>query len=208
MKNKRLTLASITLLTFIFSGCENPADKTADASVTDSVEPAAESVVDTRYRFADSSTIGFVGSKVTGSHDGSFKQFDGYFTVDPQQQVTGGVISIDMSSTVSDNEKLTGHLKSEDFFHVENYPDTVFTVTGVRKDSETNYQISGNLKMRGVEKNVTFPAIVSKSGDTIQIDAEFDINRQDWNIVYAGKADDLIRDEVVLKLNLTASPSA
>ena len=42
----------------------------------------------------------------------------------------------------------------------------------------------------------------------VNIKAEFDINRKDFGIVYAGKADDLIRDEVVIRLDLTAKPEA
>jgi polyisoprenoid-binding protein YceI len=62
--------------------------------------------------------------------------------------------------------------------------------------------------LRGVEKNITFPATATMDGDAIKVQAEFDIKRKDWGIVYAGKADDLIRNEVVIKFDLTATPEA
>ncbi len=55
-----------------------------------------------------------------------------------------------------------------------------------------------------MKKSITFPAKVTESATEVVAEAEFVINRKDFNIVYAGKADDLIRDEVVLKLKLKA----
>lgn len=204
----KTALVPVSALALIFASCENPADATTDAEVQDAVEPSTETTEGARYVFTDDSTISFVGSKVTGSHDGGFKEFTGNFVINESQDVTGGQFVIDMDSTWSDAEKLTGHLKSEDFFDVPNHPETTFVVTSVEKKSDSEYTVAGNLTLRGVEKNVTFPAAVSKDGETVNISAEFDINRKDWNIVYAGKADDLIRDEVVIKLDLTATPEA
>jgi len=201
------TLIPCTALAFALVACENPADATADAEVREAVETStadAASSDGVKYVIADSSAIGFVGSKVTGSHEGGFEEFTGHFTVDDAGEVTGGLITIDMESTWSDNDKLTDHLKNEDFFHVTEHPQSMFTVTSVEKADE-DYKISGNLKLRGVEKNITFPATATKDGDTVMVKAEFDINRKDWGIVYSGKADDLIRDEVVITFDLTAS---
>lgn len=200
---KSISLIAPTIAALAFVSCENPADKTADATTTDAKDAPAGDASGTKYVISDSSSISFIGSKVTGSHDGGFKSFSGTFTAD-EDTVTGGTITIDMSSTWSDNEDLTGHLKAEDFFHVEAHPESKFTVTSVEK-TDAGYNISGNLLLRGVEKNITFPATASKDGDTIKVNAEFDIKRKDWGIVYAGKADDLIRNEVVIKFDLTAT---
>ena len=55
-----------------------------------------------------------------------------------------------------------------------------------------------------VTKNITFPTQVIHDENSVSLKAEFDINRQDFGISYAGKVDDLIRDEVIIKLNLIA----
>lgn len=203
---KPYTIIAPAILAAALVSCENPADATADATTTDAVE-ASGSGEGTTYVLAEGSKITFVGSKVTGSHDGGFEKFTGMFVVDEAGDVTGGEITIDMDSTWSDAEKLTEHLKAEDFFHVTEHPESKFTVTGVEKTDE-GYSVSGNLMLRGVEKNITFPATATKSGEGIKVNAEFDIKRKDWGIVYAGKADDLIRDEVVIKFDLTAEPQA
>lgn len=197
------------ILTLALVSCENPADNTAKADVKGAVAKTEDHTAGTKYVFTPESRIEFTGSKVTGKHDGGFKAFTGHFTVKDGAPVGNDhKVEIDMNSTFADAEKLTGHLKSPDFFDVEKYPKTTFDVTAIKKDSDTAYTVSGNFKLHGVEKNISFPATVSQNGDSVNIKSEFNINRKDFGIVYAGKADDLIRDEVVIRLDLTAKPGA
>jgi polyisoprenoid-binding protein YceI len=206
MKHTSLLFASATAL--FLASCENPADKTTNATVSDAVEvTAAPAAAGVRYAFTSNSEIHFTGSKVTGSHSGGFKKFTGGFTVANNALTgTGQKIVIDMNSLWSDDEKLTGHLKSGDFFNVEKFPESSFELTGLKAASEGSYQVSGNLTIMGNSKNITFPATASVTDGKARIHAKFDINRKDFGIVYAGKADDLIRDEVVIELKLEAAP--
>ena len=114
--------------------------------------------------------------------------------------------TLDMSSVKTDSEKLDGHLKNDDFFDVPNHPTSTFQLTELKAggDGGATHTITGNLKMRGVEKSVTFPAKVTLANDSIKATAEFKINRKNWNINYAGKEDDLIRDDVVIRLDINA----
>lgn len=153
------------------------------------------------------SKIEFTGSKVSGKHDGSFQQFDGWIALADEKPETAKIaVAIDMTSVKSDDEKLTGHLKSPDFFDVEKNPKATFVSTEIKPGGEkgATHTITGNLNLRGVEKSVTFPATIKVAADKVTAKSEFSINRKDWNIVYAGKADDLIRDGVVIKLDLSA----
>ena len=199
-----------TLIALGLVACKNPADKTADASVKEAVaknDSGPQNGV--KYVFTEQSKIGFVGSKVTGSHNGGFKKFSGYFTVKDGKPVGNEhKVVIDMASTWADAEKLTGHLKSPDFFDVQKFPEATFDVTEVKEDPSGNYLVSGNFNLHGVEKNITFPATVSQNGDAVNIGAKFDINRKDFAINYPGKVDDLIRDEVVIELDLEAKPQS
>jgi polyisoprenoid-binding protein YceI len=194
---------------FAFVACENPADKTTNASVAEAVEKSTDSADGIRYVFTPESQVNFIGSKVTGSHSGGFKKFTGHFTIKDGAPVGNDhKVVIDMNSTWSDDEKLTAHLKNADFFDVEKFPESKFDVTSVTKESDSSYTIAGNFTLHGVTKNISFPATVSQDGDTVKIDAKFDINRKDFEIIYAGKTDDLIRDEVVIELKLEAKPEA
>jgi len=155
------------------------------------------------YTFDSKSTIGFVGSKVVGSHDGGFKKFSGSFDLVDGEPKSGQFV-IDMKSTWSDSEKLTGHLLSPDFFEVDKHPESKFVATKFEKKSDGVYHLTGDFTLRGVTKNITFPTTVKQEGDSVMINADFDINRQDYGISYPGMADNLIKDKVVIKLNLIA----
>ena len=194
---------------FSLAACENPADKTKSAAVSDavSVEITAPAAAAIAYTFAPESEIHFVGSKLTGKHAGGFKSFSGEFAIaDGKLAGTGQTITIDMNSIWSDNEKLTGHLKNEDFFNVAKFPQSTFELTGVSAGENNTYQVSGNLTLLETTKNITFPATVTIDGGAASIHAKFDINRKDFGVVYAGMPDDLIRDEVVIELKLKAVP--
>lgn len=190
--------------------CENPADKTTDAKVGAAVEKKATTEAGgTRYVFTPESKVNFIGSKITKSHYGGFKKIDGHFTIKDDAPVGNDhKVVIDMTSTYSDDEKLTTHLKAPDFFDVEKFPTSTFDVTEITKVSDGNYSVAGNFTLHGKTKNISFPATVKKSGDAIRIDAKFDINRKDFDIVYPGKPDDLIRDNVVIELKLEAKPGS
>jgi len=208
MKASILALPAAFLALSLVS-CDNPADKTADASVKEAVAKTADTAAGTKYVFTPESKIEFTGSKVTGKHDGGFKSFTGHFTIKDKAPVGNDhKVLIDMNSTWSDDEKLTKHLKDPDFFDVAKFPETTFDVTDLRKESDTGYTVSGNFKLRGVEKNISFPATVTQDGETVKIAATFDIKRKDFGIVYAGQADNLIRDEVIIRLDLVAKPEA
>ena len=209
MKNTILTFTPVLLAGALLTSCENPADKTADAEVGE-VQKELEGS-GTKFVFDDSSTIGFTGSKVTGSHDGGFKEFEGHFFLGDDGVPTAGEFVIETTSVWSDDEKLTGHLKGTDFFEVETYPTSTFKLTQatqIGESGEGSYKISGNLTLHGVEKNITFPVTATRDGETATFEAEFDINRKDFEINYAGKADNLIRDEVVIRLDFKASKAA
>ncbi|MEZ5344374.1 MAG: YceI family protein [Pyrinomonadaceae bacterium] len=154
----------------------------------------------------ENSKVEFTGSKVTGKHDGGFKTFSGEINlVDGKVENSGVKVEIDMKSVFSDADGLTEHLKTGDFFEVEKHPKSTFESTKIAPDTaggENAYTVTGNLEMRGVKKSVTFPAKITVNDDSVNVDAEFSINRKDFGIVYAGKADDLIRDGVVIRLNL------
>lgn len=209
---KKLTLYSVaTFYALLVAGCSDPADKVHKSAASDpaKVEPASNaspsSVASREYIIRGSSGIGFVGSKVTGKHDGGFKNFAGTINVADGKIVGSPVIKINMKSTWADNERLTGHLKSADFFDVQKYPMATFTVTSI-EPAEGQHKITGNLDLHGVTKSISFPAKIEVSDDVATVYGDFAINRKDFNINYPGKQNDLIRDNVILKLAIKATP--
>jgi polyisoprenoid-binding protein YceI len=182
--------------------------KAAVSSDTNAEETAA-APASTDKVFAVSgkeSKIDFIGSKVTGSHAGGFTNFTGELRVtDGNLAGAGNKIVIDMNSTWSDNPKLTGHLKSPDFFDSAKFPNAEFVSTAVEKKA-TNYMVTGNLTLHGVTKQISFPADIQVSDQAVELKSQFVLNRFDFEIKYPGRANDLIRKEVVMRLNVKATP--
>ena len=153
----------------------------------------------------ENSKVEFDASKVTKTHHGSFKQFSG--KIELAKNVTDSKVSIEIEtgSVQADDPDLTAHLKTPDFFDVAKMPKASFVSTKVEPaagGAPNAYNVTGNLELHGVKKSISFPATIQENPDSVAVDAEFAINRKDFGIVYAGKADDLIRDNVVLRLNL------
>jgi polyisoprenoid-binding protein YceI len=206
------------------AGCSDPADKvhqsaanepaaaapapTPEASAAPAAAPAAvvapASAVRTCVIRAES-TVGFIGSKVTGSHNGGFRNFAGALTVENGRITGAPEIKINLKSLWTDNDRLTRHLQSADFFDVEKFPVATFTVTAIEGSGVTN-KVTGNLNLHGVTRTISFPAAVQVTDEAVTVKAAFAINRRQWNINYPGRPNDLIRDNVVVKLDLKATP--
>lgn len=204
---KQLSVIVLFVVALVAFACADPASDKPKATVAEAQpqsstqKPAA---VETLVVSPDNSKIEFVASKVTRSHQGSFKQFTGKIELVPNNIPESRVsIDIDTASVETDDPQLTGHLKTPDFFDVAKNPKATFESTKIEPgNSGSNYTITGNFDLHGVKKSISFPANIQVTADSAAVDAEFAINRKDFGIVYAGKADDLIRDAVVIKLNL------
>lgn len=205
--SKHLLLTACATAGLLLVGCSNPADNTESAKVADAVDAVKSVASAANYTISSDSTISFVGSKVTGSHEGGFNSFEGTIAVADGKIVAPSKITIDMESLWSDSDRLTGHLKNEDFFDTANIPTAEFVVTSM-SDTAQGPELTGNLTLHGVTKSITFKPEVSISDQEVSLKAEFDIMRFDFGIVYKGKVDDLIRDEVVIKLDVKATVGA
>lgn len=89
---------------------------------------------------------------------GTFNDFQGDFWFDPNNlKESKFTFSIPVSSIDTNNEKRDTHLRSEDFFYVEQYPNITFESTGFEKKSESNYVVLGDLTIRGVTRKLSVP---------------------------------------------------
>ena len=195
--------ATLSLL-LAAAGCDDPAKNATKATASAAVTPNAATPAPasaTTYDFDQRS------SKVTGKHEGGFGTFKGTVTASASDITQGRVsVEIDTASITSDTEKLTGHLKSGDFFDVAKFPKATFVSTKIAKAGD-KVDVTGNLTLHGVTKSITFPAKVNVTPDAVDVDAEFSINRKDFGVSFPGMKDDLIRDDVVIKLEIRGKKS-
>lgn len=207
---KGIVLTVLAGLMFL-GACSDPAADKSKA-VTGEAAPVASPAAAQGQKYAitaQNSKVEFVGSKVTGSHNGSFEDFSGeidYAGTPDQSRVS---FTIKTDSIKTDEADLTKHLKTADFFDVAKFPEATFVSTSIKPggDQGASHTVTGNLTLHGVTKAITFPATINVTSEVANVDSNFSINRKDFGINYAGQADNLIRDNVVLKLTIRANKS-
>lgn len=203
-----LTVMIVIGLSLLMFGCANPAANKPKASVANVAPESSSSNPSNAEKFVispENSKVEFVAAKVTRSHNGSFKRFAGAIDlVENSVEDSRVSIDIDAASVVTDEEALTKHLQTPDFFDVAKYPKAAFTSTKIEPNSEggATHKVTGNFELHGVKKSITFPATIQVAPDSVSVNAEFAIDRKDFGLLFPGKADDLIRDGVVIKLTL------
>lgn len=204
---------AITLVAFSLSlaACEDPAANKAKAITSNAASATSTAALMSVVRGEalaidpDNSKVLFTGSKVTGRHEGGFNKFRGTIDlVNASPSESSVVVEIETASVFTDADGLTKHLLSGDFFDAENFPRSSFASTKIEPASGDEFNVTGDLELHGQQKSITFPATIKVEGDHVTVDAEFSIDRKDFGILYAGKADNLIRNDVVLKLELKA----
>ena len=117
--------------------------------------------------------------------NGTLRVTEGSGTVDGDGRVTGRLV-VDANSIDTKNKRRDVHLRTADFFEVQNYPIMVFDVTDARLDTPGQSTVHGNLSIRGVSRPVEFQAALRTEGDgAITLDAQTEINRSEWGLRWA-----------------------
>lgn len=187
-----------------------PAASTVQAAQSAAPAAPAASATAVKQSFDESgSKVEWVGSKVTGKHDGGFGKFKGTIdAVDGAPEKSQVKVEIETASLTSDAEKLTAHLKGADFFDVEKHPKATFESTEIKVGGDKGtHTVTGKLTIKGISRSITFPATIKAGAESSSLDAEFTINRREFDLNYAGMPNDLIRDDVVIKLHVQAKKS-
>lgn len=131
--------------------------------------------------------------------------------------VASGEFVVDMTTieavSVSNNtprERLTGHLKSVDFFDVENHPTARFTITSVAEadGEEATHTVTGDLTVKGITHEVSFPATILQTGEALNAVGSVSVNRADFDVRYGSDTffdnlgDNVIDDVFTLEFDL------
>jgi len=207
---------SSILMVTILTGCSTAPENAAEPTPTEtpseapaSEEPAtAEAPEPTEAQDngrlqanpGTGSSIQWTGAKITKSHSGNFGDFTVYATME-DDALTSLEASIELVSVTADSSRLAEHLRSEDFFHVQQYTTSTFTSSSI-ETTDTGTVITGVLDLHGVENTINFPVTVAAQAEQVHVSAAFSINRQDWGIAYPGRPDDLIKDDVEIALDI------
>ncbi len=141
-----------------------------------------------RYMLASNSQLTWTGRKVGWYHDGIVDISQGAFVIDDKGTAAGKFV-IDMQTIVINDmessnpmyNQLLDHLK-DGFFSVTEYPTVEFDLKKAIKKSGGMYDIVGNLRLKWVSREITFPAQVKITDDTMTAKANFFVDRTEWGI--------------------------
>lgn len=171
-----------------------------------------EFIIDTK-----ASKVFWNGKKVTGEHTGYLSVQSGTVSLN-DKMVTDAVVNMDMNSIVCTdleagewNDKLVGHLKSEDFFSVEKHANANFNITSVKAGNKAGaYEVKGDLTIKGITHEIVFPATIEVADGMVKATGTAKLDRTKWDIKYgsgkffAGLGDKMIYDEFEVTFDILA----
>ncbi|MDX2285438.1 MAG: YceI family protein [Bacteroidia bacterium] len=238
MRTFRLPLLTAVLL----AACSNPSQQPAStapapahavlpaglwdgetprAAITDSAAPAPVPAGALAMPISRQlSVIAWKGVKFgSHSHTGTISLAGGLCYV-RDGQLAAGSVDIDMNSITNtdltdsaDNADLVGHLKDPDFFDAARFPLAQLVITGTAPGGPDTTMISGNLTLKGITHQITFPARVEASPAGLSASARFSFDRARWDVRYDSKSffenlgDKFISDDIELHLVINAAPA-
>lgn len=168
------------------------------------------------------STLHWLGKKVTGQHEGFVKIRSGSLAMNHGTPVSAN-FELDMATiTCTDitdekqNQNMVNHLKNDDFFSVAKFPTATLAVNRISpiagaKSGENNFELWGNLTIKGITQPVQFPALFTATPQQVKASAKIIIDRTKWNISYKSGTvfpdliDKAIADNIEFEVNITAN---
>jgi polyisoprenoid-binding protein YceI len=165
------------------------------------------------------SRVGFVArhAMVTKVR-GGFNDFAGTFTIDADDpSASTAELTIEAASIDTRNADRDAHLRSNDFFAMDEHPQLTFRSTAVEQVSDADYRVTGDLTLRGVTKPVTIDleytgAAVDPWGNTrVGFEGSTKVNRKDWGVNWNAALEAggvLVSEKVTLEFEISATRDA
>ena len=144
---------------------------------------------------------------------GKFSGLSGVLKLDENDYTHSVVeVSIPAASVSTVDEKLDAHLKEADFFDVQNFPTLTFKSTSIRSLGDRDYEVTGDLTIRGMTKSVILsvrdlsqPSKDPWGNQRIGLSASAKINRKEFGLVWNAHLEFggvLVGDEVEIALDV------
>jgi len=146
---------------------------------------------------------------------GSFHSFEAQISADPADLTTADIaFQIDLSSVDTRNGDRDAHLKSADFFDVENHPKLLFKATKIVSKGDGEYEVTGDVTLHGVTRPETFAVTYEGAGkdpwgnEKAGFSATGSLKRSDYGLTYNAVLETggvLIGDEVKVSIEIEAA---
>ncbi len=149
---------------------------------------------------------------------GQFNEFEGSAVVDADDfERSTAQLTIQAASIDTRNEQRDGHLRSNDFLNLEEFPQITFVSTGVRRTGDTSLELTGDLTIKGTTNSVTVPfdfegAATDPFGNLrVGFEGSVEINRKDYGVTWNAALETggvLVSEKVTLEFEISAIKSA
>jgi polyisoprenoid-binding protein YceI len=149
---------------------------------------------------------------------GAFNEFEGSAVIDGDDPTKSSVtITIQTDSIDTRNKQRDDHIRTNDFLDIEHYPTITFVSTSIEHDGGNDFQVTGDLTIRGVTKSVTLPlefqGVVKDpwGNDRIGFDGSVVINRKDWGVNWNAALEAggvLVSEKITLEFEISAVKQA
>lgn len=229
--NKGILVAVIAVIILIFGGVillgrntetetnqtQSPTDNTTATTESETGDAMMEQSNHDVQLDTENSVVTWHGEFQTGlkEENGTVSLKSGGIDVDESGAITGGSFVIDMN-TIEDNngsQQLVTHLKSDDFFSVQTFPESMFVITTVQNTGGTSYTVAGDLTIKGITNPISFPATITETDGVYSAQGSVTIDRSLWDIRYNSESffsdlgDSVIVDDIDLTFDLVTLPS-
>jgi polyisoprenoid-binding protein YceI len=149
---------------------------------------------------------------------GQFDEFEGAAVVDGSDFTRSSVqLTIQVASIDTRNEQRDGHLRSNDFLSMDEYPQITFVSTKVEQTGPTEFEVTGDLTIKGVTNSITIPFEfegVAKDpfgNERVGFEGSVVINRKDYGVTWNATLETggvLVSDKITLEFEVSAIKQA
>ena len=205
----------LLILVLTFRGDNEALEKQAIIDET-MVENTASGLPDGSFSLnKEASTLMWSASKIGGSsHEGEVAIDSGEIIIS-DERLSGGEFNIDMTtiSESKNSQAFLGHINSEDFFNVQEFPETRISINAMDKNEDGTFLVSGDLTIKGITNKIQFPAEITSSENELMANANIVIDRTKWDIRFGSPSffedlgDNAINDDIHFNLTLVLNPA-
>ncbi len=203
-------------LALVGAGCSQTEPVVEMEIAPEEAEAMADELQDGEYMIdSNISKVAWAAEKITKQgHNGEIVISEGSVSIVEGKIVSGSVImdmetitSLDLPAEKSGG--LLAHLKSEDFFFVEEYPTSKFVFTSLETAEDGLQTLNGDLTMREITRGVSFPVIIETEENMIHLTGDATIDRTKWGVnaqsgkFFASLGDNAVKDDIDLTLGVT-----
>lgn len=198
MKKLSLSILSLAFAVTAFAGGEKVKEKVA------TINP-------------NTSSVEWRGTKVTGEHNGHVQVRQGNVVILENGSLKSAYVQVDMNSITNEDmsgdsrDKLVGHLKSDDFFSVEQFPFAEIKINDFKPTTDGTYIANGDLTIKGKTEPISFPFTFDNSGKDFTANGTLTFDRSKYDVRFGSPSffndigDKAIHDDVELKFTINGT---